>query len=206
MRWAAPIYNRNNQFGGGCLDGDEGLTSLGNALVRQMNSAGMTICCSHVGERTSLEIMEASERPVIFSHSNAAALHRHPRNISDTQIRACAETGGVVGINGVGIFLGNNETRPSTVARHICYVADRVGIEHVGIGLDYAFDLAELESFFATNRDMFPEEEYGNTREIVPPERFQHLASELAESGMHAIEIDLVLGGNWQRIARQVWR
>lgn len=207
VRWASPIYNRTNQFGGGCMDTeDTGLTTLGRNLVRSMNELGMVVCCSHTSIRASLDIIEASEQPVIFSHSNSHAVHAHPRNITDEQIKACAARGGVVGINGIGIFIGRNDTSIESFTRHICHVADLVGVEHVGVSLDHAFDLAELEGFFDANRDLFPVEEYGNTLDMVPPEVFSRLPQALKDRGMGEQGVRLVLGGNWERIARTVWR
>ena len=106
VRQAHLIYNRNNTVGGGCHDEDIGLTAYGRDVVRAINRAGIMMDCSHNGERTSLDIMETSEKPVIFSHANARALIDHQRNITDRQIDACAATGGVIGINGIRLFLG----------------------------------------------------------------------------------------------------
>lgn len=207
VRWASPIYNRTNQFGGGCMDpNDTGLSDLGRDLVKRMNEVGMVVCCSHTSRQTSLDIIETSSQPVIFSHSNSNAVYAHPRNITDQQIRACAARGGVVGINGIGIFLGKNDTSIETFSEHICHVASLVGVEHVGVSLDYAFDLQEIEEFFKTNRDMFPIDEYGSTLEMVAPEAFGLLPNALETCGMDQQEIQLVLGGNWERIARTVWR
>lgn len=207
VRWASPIYNLTNQFGGGCMDRDEtGLSDLGRDLVKRMNDVGMVVCCSHTSVQASLDIIETSSQPIIFSHSNANAVYAHPRNITDLQIKACAARGGVVGINGIGIFLGNNDTSMETFSRHICHVASLVGVEHVGVSLDYAFDLKEIEAFLEGNRDVFPMNEFGSTLKMVAPETFGILPDTLAARGMNQREIQLVLGGNWERIARTVWR
>lgn len=207
VRWASPVYNRHNQFGGGCLDTDDtGITPLGRDLVERMNELGLVICASHTSRRTSLDLIEASNQPVVFSHSNGASLYPHPRNIDDEQIRACAATGGVVGINGIGIFIGRNDTSIEGIVRHICHVADLVGVAHGGISLDYAFNQKEVDDFFQNNRDLFPEEKFGSTLEMIAPEVFGALPSALAAQGMTTPEISLVLGGNWERVARTVWK
>src|SRR5262245_20444257 len=136
-RWMLIAYNRNNAFDGGCHDDDGGLTSLGRRLITEMNRLGMVVCCSHTGYRTAHDAIEHSQDPVIFSHSNPRALRDHPRNIPDDLIRACARRGGVIGINGVGIFLGSNDASASRMVEHIDYVVQLVGIEHVGIGTDF---------------------------------------------------------------------
>ena len=102
-------YNLNNLAAGGCHDADTGLTEFGERVVREMNRVGMLVDCSHAGAQTTLDIMECSTAPAVFSHSNPAAVWNHQRNISDAQIRACAAQGGVIGLNGMGIFLGDND-------------------------------------------------------------------------------------------------
>src|SRR5690606_34276467 len=106
---------------------DEGLSRFGVALIKEMNRVGMIVDCTHTGYRTSMEAMELSAAPTIFSHSLARALWDHERNVADDQIKACAATGGVIGMNGVGMFLGDNDGSPEKVADHIDYVAQLVG-------------------------------------------------------------------------------
>ena len=84
VRWMLLVYNRRNLAGSGCHDpDDEGLTALGRAILAEMDRVGMVKCCSHTGYRTAREILDATDRPVIFSHSNPRALRDHPRNIPD---------------------------------------------------------------------------------------------------------------------------
>jgi len=132
-------YNRNNAVAGGCHDEPQGLTALGRRMVAAVNSAGVLMDCAHTERRTTLDIMACSRHPVIFSHANPLALAEHGRNITDEQIRACAATGGVVCVSGVSRFLGVDEPSATDIARHVAYVADRVGAAHVGLGLDIGF-------------------------------------------------------------------
>lgn len=78
----------------------------------------MMLCCTHTGYRTAREAIDASAGPIIFSHSNPRAIWDHPRNIPDELMRACADRGGVIGINGIGPFLGDNDVRAETFAAH----------------------------------------------------------------------------------------
>lgn len=98
------------------------------------------------------------------------------------------------------------DTSIEGLVRHICHVADLVGVAHGGISLDYAFDQKEVDDFFQNNRDLFPEEKFGSTLEMIAPEVFGALPSALAAQGMTTPEISLVLGGNWERVARAVWK
>ncbi len=101
VRWMLIAYNRNNRVGGGCQDDDTGLTAFGRDVIDEMARVGMMVCCSHTGAKTTMDVMEYSSKPVILSHSTPRALHDHPRNVTDEAMRACARTGGVVGLNGI---------------------------------------------------------------------------------------------------------
>src|SRR5258705_4987207 len=92
------------------MEGNIGLTEFGREVIKEMNRVGMVVDVSHMGYQATMEAFETSTKPVIFSHSNPKGLREHARNISDEQIIACAKTGGVVRINGVGDFLGRMES------------------------------------------------------------------------------------------------
>ena len=182
-------------------------------MVAAVNEAGILMDCSHTGRRCSLEIMDASVQPVIFSHSNPLALVEHGRNVTDEQIRASAATGGVVCVSGVSGFLGTRTPAADDVARHAAYVADLVGIDHAGIGLDISFHQDGLDDTPPGDFDAtywWPKSA-GYDRAIVrmtytPIETWQVLASALQRTGMTGDEAALVMGGNMLRVARQVWR
>jgi membrane dipeptidase len=138
IRHMVLAYNVRNLIADGCAEGaDAGLSHFGRQVVREMNRVGMIVDCAHTGRRSSLEAIELSERPVIFSHSGAYTICPHIRNIRDDQIRACAARGGAIGIVGVGAFLGDLAARTETLFRHIDHVASLVGPAHVGLGTDY---------------------------------------------------------------------
>lgn len=131
-------YNVRNLIADGCAEvADAGLSNFGRRVVVEMNRVGMIVDCAHTGRRSSLEAIEISENPVIFSHSNAYAVCPHIRNLRDEQIVNCAASGGVIGVVGVGAFLGDPAAESGTVFRHIDYIAEMVGAEHVGLGTDY---------------------------------------------------------------------
>ena len=128
-------YNKKNLVGDGCHERtDAGLSLYGIDLVEEMNRVGMLVDCSHTGYRTSMEVMEISTRPVVFSHSNPRSLWEHDRNIRDEQALACAATGGLVGVVGVGIFMGENDASTDALLRQIDFYAELIGPEHIGSG------------------------------------------------------------------------
>jgi len=206
-------YNRNNPAGSGCHDEDTGLTDFGRQVIDEMNRVGMVVDCSHSGFKTTMAAMERSTRPVVFSHSNARALVDHGRNISDEQIVACAETGGVVGVSGVNLFLGEEQATPAAVARHAAHVADLTGPQHVGISLDYDPDVDAAQGAQAHSAIMLDRNAYywpagcGYERpaQCLDVRRLPEVADELVKLGFDSGEITAVLGGNFHRIAEQVW-
>jgi len=207
VRWMLMAYNTPNRVGGGCQGEDAGLTPFGRAVVAEMERVGMQVCLSHTGHRTVREVLDMATRPVIFSHSNCAELHPHPRNIPDELIRACAATGGVVGINGVGIFLGPNDISSQTYARHVDHVVQLVGPQHVSVALDYVFDTRELEEHLEKMRGTFPPGlGYELGARFVPPEQLEEIVATLQGWDYSDDDLAALLGGNLMRLARQVWK
>ena len=202
-------YNLNNAAAGGCHDADSGLTDFGRQVVHEMNRVGMLVDCSHAGHRTTLDIMHESSKPVVFSHSNPSALWQHQRNISDEQIHACAATGGVIGLNGMGIFLGDNDIGIDTMLRHVRYVRDLVGSEHIGIGFDYSPKVdVDIGVILRSRPDYWPAGQQYDTLGILHagPAQLPELIDALADSGFDDVAIRGFLGENFHRVARTAWR
>jgi membrane dipeptidase len=210
VRWMAFAYNIGNQFGAGCHDAvDNGLTMLGRRLVERMESAGMIKCCSHTGYRTALDVFAASAKPAILSHSNPRALVDHERNVPDEVYRACAETGGVAGINGIGLFLGSDAPNADDWFRHVDYVVQLVGPEHVGIALDAVFpahagDDGDLDGL---RTDYWPPEKgYRSGIKWLAPEVLPELIDRMRGAGYANEAIAGICGGNFLRVAEACWR
>ncbi|MHB8815817.1 MAG: dipeptidase [Steroidobacteraceae bacterium] len=212
VRWMLFAYNKNNRLGGGCMDEDTGLTAYGRQVIKVMERVGMVLCCTHVGHRTAREAIEHSSQPVIFSHSNPSGVYPHVRNIPDDLMRMCAASGGVVNINGVGMFLGRGpegkpDNRTETIVRHIDYAVGVIGPEHVGLGLDYVFDVSELEGHVLKNPLAFPSEiRTPGSYTQVEPERIPLIAEALLDRGYGETDVQGILGHNNLRVARQVWK
>ena len=207
VRTLAPTYNYANAAGCGCLDVDDGgLTRWGRQLVREMNAVGVVPDGSHGSVKTGIEMCALSERPVIYSHSCMRSVWDHPRNITDDQARACADTGGVVGITGVGIFLGPNTPTLEAMAAHLEYAVDLIGIEHIGVSSDYSFDFVDFRAEIAANPALF---DGSYTRwgpiEWMPPERLLGLGAHLEQRGWTTDNVAAVIGGNFRRVADQSW-
>jgi membrane dipeptidase len=134
-------------------------------------------------------------------------VHDHPRNIPDDLILSCARTGGVVCLNGAGIFLGNNDTRIETYFRHMDHVVQLIGPDHVGIGLDYVFDTRELDEYLLKMPDAFPTDQgYVPGLEFVSPAQIASLVELQLKAGYSKADIQKILGLNLLRIAECVWK
>lgn len=213
QRCAQLTYNSQNLSGSGSTDRiDGGVSDFGAEIITAMNEAGMLVDVSHCGDRTTLDAIELSGKPVAITHSNCRALNDHPRLKTDEAIRRMAAKGGVMGITGVRMFVRASE--PTTVDHmvdHIDHVARLAGIEHVGIGSD-----ADLNGY-----DDMPADQYAALksaykasyafRDKIDTDGFDHplkvydLTEALIRRGYSDSDIGLVLGGNFRRLLAEVW-
>ena len=139
IRMMHMTYNRRNMIGDGCAEPtNAGLSDFGRTVVKELNRVGVIADVAHSGWRTSLETAQASERPMVASHTTCAALHRHIRSKPDDVIRAIADTGGYVGIACIPSFLGGNGDL-AVMMNHLDHVRKKFGSSHVAIGTDVAY-------------------------------------------------------------------
>jgi len=167
---------------------------------------GMLVDCSHTGYRTSMEAIETSSAPVICSHSNAKALLPHDRNIPDDLIKACAGSGGVIGMNGMGIYIAENDASTAALVRHIDYISDLVGPQHIGLGLDFVFYEQNFYARVRANPNRYPPEKYPIPQQFFKPEQLPELTEMLLARGYADDAVRGILGGNFLRVARKVWK
>jgi membrane dipeptidase len=192
-------YNERNRLGCGCkATQDGGLTAYGAEIVAAMNRVGMVVDISHTAERTSLDAIRASRRPVLITHSNCQALVAHPRCKSDAVIRAMSERGGVMGITVIPAFVKTGQpARIEHVLDHFDHVVRVAGIEHVGLGSDADVDAIDPR----TNR-IRPRY---NVLGLQHARRVFELTEGLIRRGYTNQHIELVLGGNFQRALGAIW-
>ena len=208
-------YNERNLVGNGCYERtDEGLSKFGQEVVQKMNRLGILIDLSHVGDRTTLESIELSMQPVAFTHAGARSHYNHPRNKTDEALRLMAERGGVVGANGFPMFLPSLEKSTlNDFLDSIDVLVEKVGINHVGLGIDYTQgqDLAFFELLFSlqgTRRvDPLPVPwPLYHPKGMETPDSMVNIAAGLSDRGYKSDDIKKVLGENWLRLFRQVWK
>ena len=212
-------YHERNLLGNGCYERrDDGLSNFGLDAVREMNRVGILIDLSHVGDRTTLETIEASEKPVACTHANARSYYDVPRNKTDEALKLMAEKGGVVGATCIKTFLRNGAD--STLGEYIeaiDHLVELVGVDHVGIGTDFTQD--QPSSFWryisSQQGTKFPSTfvdgsvDYADV-ELYPeglqtPDEMPNIAVALMDRGYSEGDISKVLGANWLRLFRDVW-
>jgi len=214
-------YQRRNRLGDGCGEPDDaGLSIFGREVVAECNTMGILVDLSHVGYRSTLEAIEASAQPTVFSHANVYAVNPILRNKRDDQIRELAATGGVMGITSISRLLTErgrlHGTDVDDLLDQIEYVAELVGIDHVGIGLDISEGmtegdfLARRETFLAK----FPELKFGGdfpfehyfTRGLDSAGGIRRITRGLAGRGFDDDDVRKVIGGNFMRVFDAVLR
>jgi len=206
-------YQYRNQLGDGCGERtDCGLSKFGVRAVEEMNMVGIVVDLSHVGPATTADAMEVSKDPVIFSHSHPRALKPHVRNRTDEELQSLAEKGGVIGITAYSPICELEEgMRPGVVEylRHIDYVVDLIGVDHVGIGLD--IDETGTAEQWEEFRASYPELTGGysfvtkRVEDLETVAKAPNITKGLVARGYSDAEIEKILGGNFLRVFRKVW-
>ena len=206
-------YMEANLVGQGCLERvDAGLTRFGQEVVAEMNRLGIVIDLSHVGYRTTMDAIEASDKPVAFTHANPHSLCSHPRNKPDDAIKALAQKGGIIGATVFPPFLpAGNDSTIADVIDVIEYLVEMAGIDHVAIGTD--FTEGQPREFFdwllsgkskqgpAMELD-FPIQ---NPQGIQNATDFPHLTDALLARGFTESETQKILGQNMVRLFQEAW-
>lgn len=204
-------YNYRNLTGDGCHEtNDGGLSQFGKELMAEMQRVGMIVDLSHTGTRTAMDAIAVSTRPLIISHSNSKTVFNHDRNVPDELVKAVAATGGVIGVNGVGLFLSaaRHDISADVIASHVQHFAELVGPRHVGIGLDAVPDVrCFLEHFARKNASRYRVGGYLKSKspQFAGPEVIPQLAEILLARGWSADDVRGVLGENWLRVMQMSW-
>lgn len=203
-------YNNQSLLASGCFElKDGGVTRFGREVIREMNRVGMLIDLAHGGEVSTLDAAELSDRPIVVSHANPRFYHDTPRNVSEGEMTAVAETGGLLGLSAYPRHLPNGAQTP---LRSFCDMAARavdiMGVEHVGIGTDLCQNQpVSVLSWMrggrwdpgvpgATSDLDWPAE----TDWFAQASDFPNLTAGLAARGFSKKEIAGIMGENWLRV------
>ncbi|WP_028927269.1 dipeptidase [Pseudonocardia acaciae] len=214
VRQLGVVYNEANLLGGGLAEPrDGGLTRFGRRAVERMNKLGMAIDLSHAGDRTSMDAIAASERPVLITHAGARAVWPTERMKPDHVLRALAESGGLLGIEAAPhSTLSPAHPRHSieSVMDHFTYCVELMGIEHVTFGPDTLYgDHVAVHHAFA---HLFAASKHPTVERVPycagmenPTENFRNVIGWLVKHGYRDDEIAMVVGGNTLRVLNQTW-
>jgi membrane dipeptidase len=214
QRCAQLTYNSQNRIGSGSTDRvDGGVSDFGVEIIKAMNEVGMLVDVSHSGDKTTLDAIELSPKPIAITHSNCRALNNHPRLKTDEAIKKLAAKGGVMGITGVRMFVRDKEpTTIEDIVDHIDHVAKLVGIEHVGIGSDsdlLGYDKMpadQLKQLRAAYKASYAFRERIDTDGFDHPQKVYDLTAALLKRGYTDTNVELVLGGNFRRLLASTWK
>ena len=217
IRSCGIAYSEANALGSGLREaGDTGLTEFGRMAVRRMNRLGIAIDVSHAGDRTSLDTITCSERPVFVTHAGARALWNTKRMKPDEILKACAQRGGVIGISAAA-HTTLTERHPlhtlDSVMEHFEYIANVVGIDHVAFGPDIFFgDHVGLHRFFAEQFSLAASRGGMKIQEVDyvdgienPAESFPNIVRWLVRHGYSDADIGKAIGGNVLHALAEVW-
>lgn len=210
-------YSEANALGSGLKEkNDSGLTVFGHQVVERMNKLGMTIDVSHCGDQTARDVIAASEKPIFMTHVGARALWNINRLMPDDVLIACAEKGGVIGVEAAPhTTITKNHPKHSieSVMEHFEYIVDLVGIDHVAFGLDTLFgDHVGLHKAFAEALSIgsahagveYEKVEYVKGLEN-PAEAYPNVVRWLVKHGYKRDDIRKVMGENIMRVLKETW-
>ena len=209
-------YNTQNYAGSGYQESrDSGLSGWGRELIDEMAAVGVVCDLSHVGDRTTADVIAHSRRPVAFTHVLPRGLLDRPRNKPDDLMIGVAETGGVVGLSlfAPGMKNGNDSTLADYVEA-IDYVVDLVGEDHVSIGTDFSqghprpgpfLEWCNLDKGRARKLTEFGSKPVKKPKGIRRIRAFPNLTKALLDAGYAQERILKIYGGNWMRVLGEVW-
>uniref|UniRef100_UPI00372D0588 dipeptidase n=1 Tax=Xanthobacter nonsaccharivorans TaxID=3119912 RepID=UPI00372D0588 len=212
VRIVQMTYNTQNFVGSGCYESrDSGLSDFGRDVVAEMNRLGILCDLSHVGPKTSEDVIVASKKRVAYSHCLPAGLKAHPRNKSDEQLRFIADKGGFIGVTMFPPFLKKGPE--ATVADYVEameYVINLAGEDIVGVGTDFTQGFSQPFFDWITHDKGFGRKltDFGA---VINPEGFReigdfpNLTAAMEQRGWSTARIEKVMGGNWLQLLKDVW-
>ena len=217
LRICGIAYQIANVFGGGAIDGHIGLSKAGRRLVEEIHRLNIVLDVGgHTGDKASMDALEISDGvPVICSHGNARAIANSSRNLSDEMIMSIAKTGGVIGINAINDFVMRGEEMAQVhetplgtthdMIRHLEYMKDLVGIDHIGLGPDFTWGMSDVRdrAIFGTDS-----QDAGPRRFVKGFENISQLGNvvtALRDRGWDDGELNAVFSQNWLRVYEAVW-
>ncbi|HQS10765.1 MAG TPA: dipeptidase [Xanthobacteraceae bacterium] len=205
-------YNTQNWVGSGCYEGtDSGLSDFGHDVVAEMNRLGILCDLSHVGPKTSEDVILASKQRVAYSHCLPSGLKEHKRNKSDAQLRFIADKGGFIGVTMFPPFLKKGpEASVGDYVEAMEYIINIAGEDIVGVGTDFTQGYGKPFFDWITHDKGFGRKltDFGA---VINPEGFReigdfpNLTAAMEQRGWSTSRIEKVMGRNWLQLLKDVW-
>lgn len=209
VRMVSLTWNYPNPFAGGLDAPEQGLTDQGRELVGSFAERGVVLDLAHASEPTFFEALDAAPgAQVVVSHAGCRAIHDHVRNLSDDQLRAIAERGGVLGIMALTLTVGRDDASLERYLDHVDHAVETMGIEHVALGSDFIDQVieAELAAGLPLNPATQEALDVGGGRlaiqELVGPADYPALLDALRGRGYERERLDAIAHGNLLRVLR----
>ncbi|MFV0313648.1 MAG: dipeptidase [Anaerotignum sp.] len=201
VRHAMLTWNEENALATGVQgDSSRGVTELGKKALRIIQNKKMIMDVSHLNERSFWDVMDMVGQPILASHSNAKALVAAHRNLTDEQLRAIRDTNGLVGLNSFNLFVAENmaEQNVDNLVKHASYIADKIGVEHLGFGFDF-FEFLSIDSMksYSTQNTSF-------TIGLEDCSKIPELLIKMRAVGFTDKDLEMVSSGNWFRLIQEV--
>ncbi|MEM9030047.1 MAG: membrane dipeptidase [Pseudomonadota bacterium] len=210
VRFMQLTYNNQSLLATGCYEAeDAGVTRMGRQVIREMNRVGMVVDMSHSSERSTLDAIEISARPIAITHANPNAWHPALRNKSDTVLKALSQSGGMLGFSLYPHHLaGGSNCTLSSFCEMVARTAEHYGVAHIGIGSDLCQDQPDSVVAWMRNGRWTKQTDYGEGSASAPgfPEQpgwfrdnrdFGNIAEGLRQVGFQDDETTAIMGGNW---------
>ncbi len=195
VRHGMLTWNHQNFLASGALAPEvSGLTNNGKRAVKLMQELGMVVDVSHLNDKSFYDVVNITTAPIIASHSNCRSLCNNKRNLTDEQIKLIADTGGIIGVNAYGDFVGQNQSDRTVhrLAEHIVHIIEVAGVEHVGFGFDFC-------DFLEKDNSNFP-----YTKGLENINNVNNLINSLIELGVNNNDIEKIKYKNFYRVIKQV--
>lgn len=203
VRMFALTWNRRNAFADGLAEPTGGgLSRLGAALVDRLSERGGILDLAHASERTFFDVLERTDGPLVISHASCRAVLETPRNVSDDQLRAVAERGGVVGLMALPLVVDPDEPTIERFIDHVDHAVETIGIDHVGLGADFIRQVSRSLAVRTPPDALLPPgmELDAAIEDLAGPEDYPNLVEALGARGYEGERLDALLRRNFLRL------
>ena len=203
LRHASLTWNERNMLASGVDNPQNGVTDLGKKAIEKIEELGILLDVSHLNEKSFWDVVNIAQGPIIASHSNAKKFANVKRNLDDKQLLAIANSGGLVGINGVSVFVNDDKDKQEIddLIDQIDYIKGLIGIEHIGFGFDFC-------DFLPTAYVGLPDPRTNSitVKGLSSEADILNLTNQMKKRGYTEEEIELIRYKNWDNLLKKIMK